>query len=134
MSDCLLLWLSGFSIQILRSMYIQFVLLLLGKGLGLRWRLSPEIKHLLLTKHLTMLSAQAAKQKPYKLHAIARKRDLQKYTNRQYQTLGHTVLYITLKSLDSKIFLSFSLKSLLKCFSPIMLFETPLFKEVGYIG
>jgi len=38
-----------------------------------------------------MLSAQAAKQKPYKLHAIARKRDLQKYTNRQYQALGHTV-------------------------------------------
>jgi hypothetical protein len=49
-----------------------------GKGLGLRWRLSSEIKRLLLTKHLTMLSAQ---QKLYKLHAIARKRDLQNYTN-----------------------------------------------------
>jgi hypothetical protein len=35
-----------------------------------------------------MLSGQ---QKPYKLHAIARKRDLQNYTNRQYQNLGHTV-------------------------------------------
>jgi hypothetical protein len=81
-----------------------------------------------------MLSAQ---QKPYKLHAIARKRDLQKYTNRQYQTLGHTVFiahYITLKSLDYKKLRSFSPKGLLKSFFPIVLFETPLFKEVRYFG
>jgi hypothetical protein len=36
----------------------------------------------------------SARQKPNKLNAIARKRDLQKYTDRQYQNLGHTV-YIT---------------------------------------
>jgi len=40
------------------TVYVQFVLLLLGKGLGLRWRLGFEIKHLL-TKHLTILSAHA---------------------------------------------------------------------------
>jgi hypothetical protein len=58
------------------------------KGLGLRWRLSY-----LLTKHLTMLSAQ---QKPYKLHAIARKRDLQKYPNSRSYCF-HSQLHIILK-------------------------------------
>ncbi len=61
------------------------------KGLGLRWRLSY-----LLTKHLTMLSAQ---QKPYKLHAIARKRDLQKCPNSRTYCF-HSQLHIILKSLD----------------------------------
>ena len=73
------------------SLLLQFILLLLGKGPGLRWRLSFEIKRLLLTKH--MLSAQ---QKPYKLHAIARKRDLQKYPNSRSYCF-HSQLHIILK-------------------------------------
>ena len=115
--DFLLLWLGGFSIQVLCSIHVNIVLLLLGKGLGLRWRLSFEIKHLLLTKHLTLLSAQ---QKPYTLHAIAWKRERPSKIYKKTSTKLSVIM--------------FSPKGLLKSFFPVMLFETPLFKEDMYFS
>jgi hypothetical protein len=83
------------------------------KGMGLRWRQSSEILHLLLTKLCSL-------QKPYKLHAISRKRDLRKYSN-SWSYCFHSPLHIIRKSLDSKNWGNFLLKkSILKSSFPIM--------------